>query len=162
MTDLTLSWLLYGGAVGLIVIGIGGMVLSRHLFRIILALVIAEAGANLLLVLSGYRLDAIAPIITAEFVRGTSMVDPIPQALVLTAIVIGVGIQALALSLAIKVYHGYGTLDMRSVFHKMRSDIDKAANLTPTDSHEGPLGERPLPGPHDSDIHGDKDKGTAS
>ncbi|MBA7666722.1 hypothetical protein ES703_74803 [subsurface metagenome] len=43
------------------------------------------------------------------------MVDPVPQALVLTAIVIGVAVLALALSLAIRLYHHYGTLNLRKI-----------------------------------------------
>jgi len=39
----------------------------------------------------------------------------VPQALVLTAIVIGVGVLALALALAIQVYRHYGTLDVRKI-----------------------------------------------
>jgi multicomponent Na+:H+ antiporter subunit C len=43
------------------------------------------------------------------------MVDPVPQALVLTAIVIGVAVLALALSLAIRLYQHYGTLNLRKI-----------------------------------------------
>jgi len=43
------------------------------------------------------------------------MVDPVPQALVLTSIVIGVAVLALALSLAIRLYEYYGTLNLRKV-----------------------------------------------
>jgi len=152
VNEIALSWLLYGGAIGLIVIGIAGIVISRHLFRTILALVIAEAGANLLLVLAGYRFDAIAPIINSGFVEGVAMVDPVPQAMVLTAIVIGVGIQALALSLAIRIYQAYGSLDMATVFQRLRSDIDREAGLLPTDSHEAPAGSRSLPLPEEGEI----------
>jgi multicomponent Na+:H+ antiporter subunit C len=43
------------------------------------------------------------------------MVDPVPQALVLTAIVIGVSVVALALSVAIRLYEHYGTLDLCNI-----------------------------------------------
>ncbi len=43
------------------------------------------------------------------------MVDPVPQALVLTAIVIGVSVLALGLSLAIRLYAHYGTLNLRKI-----------------------------------------------
>ena len=51
MTAITLEMVLYGGAIGLVAIGAVGLVMSNHLFRMLLALVIAEAGANLLIVL---------------------------------------------------------------------------------------------------------------
>jgi multisubunit Na+/H+ antiporter MnhC subunit len=135
---------LYAGAIGLIVIGVTGIVISKNLFRILLALVIAEAGANMMLVLAGFRIDAIAPIVTGQ---GTQMVDPVPQAMVLTAIVIGVGIQALALSLIMRVYRLYGTLDMRVLTRRLEQDIAGNAGISPTGSEEGPAGERPLPLP---------------
>ena len=66
----------------------------------------------LLLVLAGFRWDAVAPILTGEM-SAQAMVDPVPQAMVLTAIVIGVGVQALALSLVVRIHQRYATLDMR-------------------------------------------------
>lgn len=135
---------LYAGAIGLIVIGIAGIVMSKNLFRILLALIIAEAGANMMLVLAGFRYDAIAPIITGQIMP---MVDPVPQAMVLTAIVIGVGIQALALSLIIQVYRRYGTLDIRVISRRLERDIADDAGVTPASSEEEPAGGRPLPLP---------------
>jgi multisubunit Na+/H+ antiporter MnhC subunit len=134
------------GAIGLIAIGIAGIVLSNHLFRMVLALAIAEAGANLLLILAGYRWDAVAPIFE-DAQAPQAMVDPVPQAMVLTAIVIGVGVQALALSLVIRVKQRYGTLDMREARRRMLADLDDAAGVTPPGSQERPAGERPLPRP---------------
>lgn len=144
MTVTELHWLLYGGAIGLIVIGIVGVVTLSNIFRIILALVIAEAGANLLLVIAGYRFDAVAPILSGA-ASATAMVDPVPQAMVLTAIVIGVGIQALALALAIKVYQNYQTLDLRQIHQRMVADINRDTGVDDLLSQERPAGERPLP-----------------
>lgn len=132
------------GAIGLSVIGIAGMVLSNHLFRMVLALAIAEAGANLLLILAGYRWDAVAPIVV-DGGAGASMVDPVPQAMVLTAIVIGVGVQALALTLVIRIRQRYGTLDMREARRLMQVDLDRNAGVGPSRSQERPADERPLP-----------------
>lgn len=139
----SLDLILYTGAIGLITIGVLGLVLSRHLFRIILALVIAEAGANLLLVLSGFRFGGAAPI-AIDGVMPSVMVDPVPQAMVLTAIVIGVGIQALALSVVIRIYQHYGTLDMRTLLGLMEKDVASAANIDLPSSQDAPAGERPI------------------
>ncbi|MDD5388906.1 MAG: sodium:proton antiporter [Gallionellaceae bacterium] len=144
MSEFALLTLLIG-ALSLIAIGIGGLVLSRNLFRIVLALSLAEAGANLLLVLVGFRRDAIAPIIEQGHALTATMVDPIPQAMVLTAIVIGVGVQALALSLAIRAYVAYGTLDMNVMRSRMETDISDAAGAQPATSQHAPAGGRPLP-----------------
>lgn len=135
--------LIFFAAIGLLAIGTAGLVLSRHLFRMILALAIAEAGANLLLVIAGYRWDAVAPILRGD-TTPVPMVDPVPQAMVLTAIVIGVGVQALALSLAIRVRAAYGTLDMHEVRTRMEADLAAAAGVIPAGSQESPGGSRPL------------------
>jgi len=137
---------MFVGAVGLSVIGIAGMLMSNHLFRMVLALAVAEAGANLLLILAGYRWDAAAPILLPGH-STQAMVDPVPQAMVLTAIVIGVGVQALALSLVIRVRQHYATLDMRVARQRMQDALDQAAGVVPPRSQEGPAGERPLPAP---------------
>ncbi len=137
---------LYVGAFGLLALGAAGLVMSNNLLRMILALVIAEAGANLLLVLAGYRWDALAPILAGQ-AADLPMVDPVPQAMVLTAIVIGVGVQALALSMAIRVYRAYGTLDFGEVRQRMEADISADAGVSMPGSQEEPGGGRPLPAP---------------
>ncbi len=148
MTTNFIHWLLYGGAMGLIVIGIVGVVTLNNIFRIVLALVIAEAGANLLLVIAGYRFDAIAPILTGSMLNestSTLMVDPVPQAMVLTSIVIGVGIQALALALVLKVYQNYKTLDLRDIHYRMQKDINHNSGVISLLSEEQPVGKVPFP-----------------
>ncbi|MCU7843028.1 MAG: sodium:proton antiporter [Candidatus Thiodiazotropha sp. (ex Monitilora ramsayi)] len=139
-----LELILYITALGLISIGLAGVVLSQHLFRMVLALVIAEAGANLMLVLAGYRWDAVAPILTS-LGEHPQMVDPVPQAMVLTAIVIGVGIQALAVSILIRIRQRFGTLDRHEVAAHMDAEIAQIAGTSRDMSQESPLGERPLP-----------------
>jgi multicomponent Na+:H+ antiporter subunit C len=138
--------ILIAGGIGLVAIGAVGMAVSRHLLRLVLALAIAEAGANLLLVLAGYRWDAVAPILTGAAVT-RPMVDPVPQALVLTAIVIGVGVQALAVALLIRVKHAYGTLDIRELKTRVEQDVCGAAGISPPESANAPGGRQPYPVP---------------
>jgi multicomponent Na+:H+ antiporter subunit C len=153
---LSLDMILYTGAIGLIVIGFAGLVLSRHLFRIILALVIAEAGANLLLVISGFRFDAAAPI-AINGVMPSSMVDPVPQAMVLTAIVIGVGVQALALSVVIRIYRAYGSLDMGVLLKALEKDISEESGVASPRSLDAPAGGRPITPPGEAAARAGQD-----
>jgi multisubunit Na+/H+ antiporter MnhC subunit len=146
MSVLSLEAVLYTGAIGLVAIGAVGLVMSNHLFRMLLALAVAEAGGNVLIVLAGFREGAVAPILGIAD-GSTPMVDPVPQALVLTAIVIGVGVQALAVGLLLKVYRAYGTLDLRVLRRRMELDIAEAAGVVPSGSLHAPAGERPLPPP---------------
>lgn len=141
--------ILVAGGVGLVAIGAVGLAVSRHLLRLVLALGLAEAGGNLLLVLAGYRWDAVAPILTGEAVVRT-MVDPIPQALVLTSIVIGVGVQALAVALMIRIKEAYGTLDIRELKTLVERDICAAAGIAPPHSAEPPT--QPLPAPNTGNL----------
>ena len=98
----------------------------------------------MMLILAGFRFDAIAPIVTGQ---STQMVDPVPQAMVLTAIVIGVGIQALAISLMMQVYRNYGTLDMREISRRLDRDIAGNTGVSPSSSEEEPAGVGLLPLP---------------
>jgi multicomponent Na+:H+ antiporter subunit C len=144
MMPFSLETILYTCAIGLVVIGVFGLVLSNHLLRMVLALSIAEAGGNLLLVLAGYRGGAIAPIIGFGAPEAI-MVDPVPQALVLTSIVIGVGVEALAVAILVRVYRAYGTLDLSLLVERMQGDMANAAGIPRSTSGHAPAGERPLP-----------------
>jgi len=129
--------ILYTAAFGLILIGSAGIVLSTHLVRIIFGIALLEAGANLLLLLATYREGSPAPIIVDGRIPA-AMADPVPQALVLTAIVIGVGILALALSLALRVQRAYGTLDLREVRQRLEQDIADEAGIDMSSSSDAP------------------------
>ena len=133
---LELIHIYYFGAFGLIVLGLAGIVMSSHLIRIIFGIALLEAGVNLTLLLASFRDGAEAPImVDGQF--PSLMADPVPQALVLTAIVIGVGILALTLSLALRLQRAYGTLDIGEIRQCMEKDIALAADIDmPTSDHE--------------------------
>ncbi|AKI96675.1 sodium:proton antiporter [Kosmotoga pacifica] len=100
----------------LIAIGIYGLLSQKNLVKLIVSLNIAELGVNLFIVSIGYVADGKVPILSPAVNRSTmNFVDPLPQALVLTAIVIGVGVTALALSLVLKVKESYGTIELDEI-----------------------------------------------
>jgi len=138
--------ILYLCATGLAVIGAVGVATATHLVRIVLALALLEAGANLLLLLASFRFDAIAPIIVSGTENPANMVDPVPQAMVLTAIVIGVGIQAFAMAAVLKIHKVYATLDVRVLLRRMEQDIDRQAGVEPVSSAQLP-GKAGIPVP---------------
>ena len=135
--NITIEGILYFGAISLSLIGLFGLLVSNNVFRMLLALVMFEAGANLILVLSGFRENGIAPIFLGDN-AGAIMNDPVPQALVLTAIVIGVGIQALALALIFRVKKQYNSLDMRVIRAQLEEDIAIQAGVEVIGSHNAP------------------------
>ena len=102
----------------LFVIGIYSIVAKKNLIKIVVGLLIIEYAVNLFLVLLCYRTLGLPPILTQkmsvqDFVRHA--VDPLPQALILTSIVIGLGVLALTVALVIRLYDKYGTFDITEI-----------------------------------------------
>jgi len=105
----------YIGSFGLVLIGLYIVLVKTNLIKVILGINLIDTGVNLFLVSVGYIRMGTAPIFSQAGTGGRQMVDPVPQALVLTAIVIGVSVVALALSIAIRLYEHYGTLDLSKI-----------------------------------------------
>jgi len=109
------DYIYYIGAFGLILTGLYIILVKHNLIKVIIGLGILDTGVNLFLISVGYITKGTAPIFSRPGIDPERMVDPVPQALVLTAIVIGVAVLALALSLAIRLYQHYGTLNLRKI-----------------------------------------------
>ena len=102
----------------LFAVGLYGIVSQKNLVKVVISLAIMEHALNVLLVAVGYRTGGGAPIKTLDqsvksFAAGA--VDPFPQAMVLTAIVIGLGITVLLVALALRIYQRYGTYDVSEI-----------------------------------------------
>jgi len=102
----------YVAAALLIVMGLYTVMFKKNLIKIVVGLGIIDYGINLFIVSIGFNEGGTAPLFTAsELLSGAYFVDPVPQALTLTSIVIGACVDAMALSLIIKLYKQYGTTD---------------------------------------------------
>ena len=99
-------------AIILLMLGLYGLLSQRNVIKIIISLNILEIGLNLFIISVGFVEGGLAPIFTSSTPANPNFVDPLPQALVLTAIVIGVGTTALGLALARKIYQKYGTFEL--------------------------------------------------
>ena len=100
----------------LIALGFFTIITKFNLVKTVIGLSIADYGVNLLLISVGYNPGGTAPIFTlGELTSASYFVDPIPQALTLTSIVIGACVTAMSLSLVIKLHESYGTLDTREI-----------------------------------------------
>ena len=96
----------------LVVLGFYTMLKNRNLFKSVRGMGLIDYGVNLLIVSIGFQPGGTAPIFTiSELDPGAFFVDPVPQALTLTSIVIGACVTAMALSLVARLNHSYGTLD---------------------------------------------------
>lgn len=106
-------------AVGIIVILIGlwGLLTQKNLIKIVIGFALFDTGIHIVMVSIGYIKGRTAPILdSAVDVNNAAniVVDPIPQALVLTAIVIGLGITALMLSYVLKMYQKRKSLEINN------------------------------------------------
>ena len=113
---MTISNIFLISSTSLIFIGLFGVLTRKNIVKILLSLNIIETGINLLLVAFGYKEGGEVPILTSSdsINHLANMVDPVPQALVLTSIVIGLGTTAFALGLTVRYYKTHGTLNIEA------------------------------------------------
>lgn len=99
---------LIGLAVAALLFGIGTyLILQRLLSRVIIGIGLVSHGANLLIMLSAG--DPGEPPVLSEGVDLATVADPLPQAMVLTAIVITFGVTAFLLALALRSWRLTGS-----------------------------------------------------
>lgn len=123
--------LVYAGAIATIM-GCGlYLMLSRHVIRVIVGVMLMSAGVNMSIFLAG-RIGANPPPLmgAGQTVLDAAAANPLPQALVLTAIVIGFSLVAFVAALALKTFRSTGTLDSRK--------LDDAERLGSPDSEGKP------------------------
>ena len=102
----------YIAVAALIIIGLYTIIFRKNLIKMLIGITIIESGVNLFLITLGYREGGIAPIFTGAPAEST-MMYPVPQALTLTSIVIGVAVLALMLSFIVHMYRHTKSLDVR-------------------------------------------------
>ena len=111
-------------AVLLFVIGFCMLLFSRNLIKKVIGLDIMDSGIFLLLADRGYIAGRTAPIIVDGVTSMEHYVNPIPAGLVLTGIVVSVSVTALMLSLTVRLYRRYHTLDIDRITLMMKGEDD--------------------------------------
>jgi len=101
----------YAAAMLLFCLGLHTVIVRRNIIKKLIGLNIMETSVFFFYISLGYLEGGIAPIRTGG-ADPARMVNPIPQALILTGIVVAVSVTALALSMVILLYRQYGTLDV--------------------------------------------------
>ena len=97
----------------LMAVGLYGIVTRKNLIKIVISLLVLEHAIHLFLILIGYAgTETVPPIVDPTTAPGFQAADPLPQALVLTSIVIGLGVLALLVTLCLRLYERYGTFDV--------------------------------------------------
>ncbi len=102
----------YIASIILIVLGLYTIVTKKNIMKIVIGMGIVDYGINLLIISIGFNPGGTAPIFgISELTNESFFVDPVPQALTLTSIVIGACVTAMALAIVIKIKQKYKTLN---------------------------------------------------
>jgi len=96
-------------------LGFFGMATSKNIIKSIICLNVTQTAIILFLLHLFHNSDSDIPMMPFLKERFT---DPLPQALMITTIVIGSAVTSLALLMSIKVFHYYGTLNWSELFSK--------------------------------------------
>jgi multisubunit Na+/H+ antiporter MnhC subunit len=113
LTDTPISLIVLCSGLGLILIGLWGMLTQRNMIRMIIGFSLTDTGIHMVMVSIGYVTGRTAPIINDAVPvadAASLVVDPVPSALVLTAIVIGLGVTAVMLAFTVRIYKARNTL----------------------------------------------------
>ena len=107
----------YGEAVAVLLFAIGfaNLLLQKNLIKKIIGLNFMDTGTYLFLAEKGYIAGRVAPIVVDGVQDVNRYINPIPSGLVLTGIVVSVSVTALMLSLTIRLYQRYHTLNMDEI-----------------------------------------------
>lgn len=114
----------YGEAVAMVlfVIGFGNLMLQSNLIKKIIGLNIMDTAVYLFLAEKGYITGRVAPIVADRVQSTEAYINPVPSGLVLTGIVVSVSVSALMLSLTIRLYQRYHTLDLDEISLQLKKE----------------------------------------
>ncbi len=104
-------------ALALFSIGVYGLLARRNIIKTIMSFGIIQAAIILFFLNTNYHYGANPPIGDAQ-----NMADPFPQALMITAIVIGVAVTAVGLTMFISLYHHYGSTNWSKIIQKRKEE----------------------------------------
>lgn len=110
-------------SMALFAIGFTMLVFSRNIMKKILGLNIVDTGVYLFLASMGYIEGKLTPIVPSTGdVNALEYINPIPQGLVLTGIVVSVSFSALMLALTVRLYKKYRTLNLDKIYEMCRKE----------------------------------------
>ncbi|MEO0265434.1 MAG: sodium:proton antiporter [candidate division WOR-3 bacterium] len=112
---MTESIIFYGIPIFLITMGLLIILTTKNLFKMLLGLATMESGVNIFIIALGYIRSGTAPILSEYPKLYERVVDPVPQALVLTAIVIGIAVIAMGVVIVIRIKEKFGTVNINKI-----------------------------------------------
>lgn len=113
-----------GEEVAMILFGIGfaNLLFQKNLIKKIIGLNIMDSSIYLFLAEKGYIEGRLAPIVVNGIQDVNTYINPIPSGLVLTGIVVSVSVTALMLSLTVRLYRRYHTLDLDEISARLKKE----------------------------------------
>ena len=126
--EILVSRINYWVYIALMMIGLYGIIVKKNIMKKIIGLSILQTAVILFFVSIGAKRDATIPIIdhtTASAqtaISATHFINPLPHVLMLTAIVVAVATLGVALSMVIKIYREYNTLEEDEILPQLRED----------------------------------------
>lgn len=115
MGSISISVLALATGLALVLIGLLAMLIHKNIIRMIIGFSLIDTGIHMVMVAIGYVTGGSAPIIDEAVSAAQAagrIVDPVPSALVLTAIVIGLGVTAVMLTFAVRIYRTRNSLSI--------------------------------------------------
>lgn len=103
-------------------IGFANLLFQKNLIKKIIGFNIMDTAIYLFLADKGYIAGRLPPIVVDGIQNAETYINPIPSGLVLTGIVVSVSVSALMLSLTIRLYKRYHTLDLDEITAKLRKE----------------------------------------
>lgn len=107
--SLPITYAGYAVATWLLLVGLYGIITSRHLVHLCLCLTVVQASTYVLLTVTGYRPGLPAPVFTDGVTPGSLAVDPVIQALMLTDVVVEATVVALLLAITVQIHKRTGS-----------------------------------------------------
>ena len=113
-----------GEAVAMVLFGIGfaNLLFQKNLIKKIIGFNIMDTAIYLFLAEKGYISGRMPPSVVNGVQEVGAYINPIPSGLVLTGIVVSVSVSALMLSLTVRLYRRYHTLDLDEISARLRKE----------------------------------------
>jgi multicomponent Na+:H+ antiporter subunit C len=117
----------YWVAIGLLMLGLYTMIAHRNLLKKAVGMTLFQTAIILFFLLLAVKRDATLPIVPAGHIEPAGFMNPLPHALMLTAIVVMVATSGVALAILIRLYARYGSLEEDVIARSMASDETEPA-----------------------------------
>jgi multicomponent Na+:H+ antiporter subunit C len=108
-----MSVYIYWSCFVLMLIGLYCLMVKKNIFKAVIGVAIMEYAANMFLIMLGYVKGGVAPIVTGAGKQ--ILVDPLPQAVVMTSIIISLATLIFMVAVSIRIYDKHGTFDISEI-----------------------------------------------